>query len=82
MEKSFKININKYISVDPNICHGKLVFKGTRIMVGLILNMLAAGETIEEILNDYPTLNRKHIDSALAYAAEITGSGQLATLHS
>ncbi|MBU4141525.1 DUF433 domain-containing protein, partial [Patescibacteria group bacterium] len=55
------IIINKYIVANPSICHGKPTFKGTRIMVYLILEMLASGETIEEILEDYPALDREHI---------------------
>ncbi len=56
---------------DPNIMMGKPVIKGTRITVELILEKLAAGETIEEILDEYPQLNREAIQAALAYAAEV-----------
>lgn len=44
------------ISVDPNICHGKPCFKGTRVMLSVILDSLAEGSTQEEIMTDYPTL--------------------------
>ena len=62
--------INKFIVADPEICHGKLTFKGTRIMVGQVLEMLAAGESIKEILENYPSLRQTHIKAALDLAAK------------
>lgn len=59
------------ISVDPNICHGKACIKGTRIMVSVILDNLAAGETPERILKSYPTLQPEDVQAALDYAAEM-----------
>jgi len=58
------------ISVDPNVCHGQPCVKGTRIMVWLVLNYLANGDSIEEILASYPTLTDEDIRACLAYAAE------------
>ena len=61
-----------YISVNSNICHGKPCFKGTRIMVYLVLGMLAAGEKPEQIIKKaYPQLTEKHIQAALQFAAEM-----------
>ena len=60
-----------YISVDPGICHGKACIKGTRIMVSVILDNLAAGETIATVLEGYPTLRMEDIQAALSYAAEL-----------
>ena len=59
------------ISVDPNICHGKACIKGTRIMVSVILDNLAAGETPDRILASYPTLKSEDIEAALHYASEM-----------
>ncbi len=59
------------ISVDPKVCHGKACIKGTRIMVSVILDNLAAGVTPEEILASYPSLGPKDIQAAVAYAAEL-----------
>ncbi len=67
-----KIVINRYIIADPTICHGKPVFKGTRIMVWQVLEMLAEGKDISEILKAFPTLKRRHIIAALDYAASLT----------
>jgi uncharacterized protein (DUF433 family) len=60
-----------YISIDPNICHGKACFTGTRIMVSVILDNLAVGIEVAELLRSYPTLPPECIPAALAYAAEL-----------
>ncbi|HLC71062.1 MAG TPA: DUF433 domain-containing protein [Candidatus Nanoarchaeia archaeon] len=67
-----RINVNEYIVIDSEICHGKPTFKGTRIMVHLILEMLETGATITEIIEAYPSLKEKHIRAALEYAARLT----------
>ena len=64
------VRINNYIVSNPRICHGKLTFKGTRIMIWQILEMLEAGANINEILRNYPSLNEGHIKAALHLAAE------------
>jgi uncharacterized protein (DUF433 family) len=58
------------IIVDPNVCHGQPCIKGTRVMVWLVLNYLANGDSIEDILAAYPNLTREDIRACLAYAAE------------
>ena len=52
------------ISVDPNVCHGKPCFKGTRVMLSIVLDSLAEGSTSEEILEDYPTLKTRGYSSS------------------
>jgi uncharacterized protein (DUF433 family) len=58
-----------WIVHDPGICSGKPTLKGTRIRVADVLQMLAGGDSAETILQDYPSLQRAHIDAALGYAA-------------
>ena len=65
-----RIEINEYIVADTEICHGKPTFKGTRVMVHSILELLEAGESYKEILEAYPSLTKEHIRAALHYAAE------------
>jgi len=55
---------------DPNVMLGKPVVAGTRITVELILEKLAAGESIEQILEAHPKLTREKIQAALHFAAE------------
>lgn len=72
MDSMRKIIINKYIVADPEICHGKPTFNGTRIMIWQVLELLAAGETSREILKAFPSLRPAHIKAALEYASSIT----------
>jgi uncharacterized protein (DUF433 family) len=60
-----------HIAVDPQVCHGKACIKGTRVMVSVILDNLAAGVSREEILASYPSLASDDLEAALAYAAEL-----------
>jgi len=57
------------IAVDPQICHGKACIKGTRILVYVILDNLAAGVPPHAILGSYPTLTAQAVHAAIAYAA-------------
>lgn len=57
------------IVVDPKVLVGKPVVKGTRISVELVIECLANGWTIDEILEDFPTLKREDVFVCLAYAA-------------
>lgn len=66
------IIVNKYIVADPKICHGKPTFKGTRIMLWQVLEMLAAGEKEKNIFNAFSSLTKEHIKAALKYASSIT----------
>ena len=59
------------ISVDPNICHGKACIRGTRVMVSVILDNMAAGLTEDEIIRSYPSLRAGDINAAVAYAADL-----------
>lgn len=64
-----KLSWKEYISFDPNICHGKVCIRGTRVFVSIILDCLAEGMTEEEILENYPSLKKEHIQAALQYGA-------------
>jgi len=63
--------MNKRISIDANICHGQACIKGTRIPVHQIVRMLANGDTIEALLESYPTIKRQDVLACLDYAAEL-----------
>ena len=68
-----RVEINEYIVADSEICHGKPTFKGTRIMVWQVLEMLEDGTPVEEIITSFITpLTKEHIKAALHYAAELT----------
>lgn len=57
------------LTSDPNICHGRLCVKGTRVMASVILDNLAAGESFDEIIKGY-AVEREDIEACLHYAAE------------
>ncbi len=62
----------QHISINPNICFGKPCIKGHRIWVSLMLDFMASGMTIPEILEDYPQLTMEDILACLAYGAEMS----------
>lgn len=74
------IDWRQYLSSDPQICHGQLCAKGTRVFVTNILDSLAEGASREEILQSYPSLKPEHIDAAIAYAAELAHEESLLPL--
>ncbi len=68
MKENEMRDLLKRISVNPDVCHGKACIAGTRIMVSVILDNLAEGKTtIEEILENYPTLTKEDIQAAILY---------------
>jgi len=65
------------IEVNSDICGGKPVIRGTRIMVRNILGMVAGGYTVERILMAYPDLTREDVNAALEYAARVIDDEQV-----
>ena len=59
------------ISIDPKVCHGQACIKGTRIPVHQIVRMLANGDTIKQLLEEYPSLKNEDIFACLDYAASL-----------
>lgn len=59
------------ITVDPAICHGQACIKGTRVMVAVVLDNLAAGLGVDEILHSYPSLRAEDVQAAMGYAADL-----------
>ncbi|MEG3986156.1 DUF433 domain-containing protein [Microcoleus sp. S28C3] len=64
-------NLLSRISIDSNICFGKPCIRGHRIWVSLILDFLASGMTLEELLEEYPGIEREDILACIAYGAEL-----------
>lgn len=59
------------ISVDPNTCHGQACVRGTRIPVHQVVRMLANGDTVDGLIDAFPSLTREDIQACLAYAADL-----------
>jgi len=69
--------VKDYIVVDPAICTGKPIIRGTRIMVKNILGMVAGGYTVEKIVQVYPELKTDMVQAALEYAAQVVDEEQV-----
>ncbi len=65
------MNWREHITVDPSVCHGAACIKGTRIMVSVVLDNLAAGVGMDELLGSYPSLARNDVLATMAYAADL-----------
>jgi len=76
------MKVNDFITVDPEICHGKPCFRGTRIMAASVLELLESGQTIPQILEAYPNLTRQHIQAALHLASELLEHDQFVPFRS
>lgn len=61
----------RFVSVDGEICHGRPCVTGTRVMVSVVLDNLAAGLSVEEITQSYPGVSADAIHAAMAYAADL-----------
>ena len=61
----------EYITVEPAACHGQACVRGTRIPASVVLDNLAAGLTVDGLIQSYPTLTREGIQACVAYAAEL-----------
>lgn len=64
----------RWVVADPEICHGKPIFEETRILSD-VLELLAAGESLETIAKEYPSLNADMIKEALEYSAKVRSRG-------
>ncbi len=65
-------NLLRRISVDPQVCGGKPCVRGTRIWVSLLLDFLASGSSMEEVIEQYPQLQREDLLAAIAYGSEMS----------
>ena len=64
--------MHERISINPKVCHGQACIKGTRIPVHQIVHMLANGDAIDELLEEYPSIGREDVLACLDYAASLT----------
>lgn len=68
------------ITVDPEICHGKPILRGLRYTVSWLLDLLGSGMSYDEILADYPDLERDDIQAVLVYASKLAQVKQIIRL--
>lgn len=65
--------VTERITIDDKICNGKPTIRGMRITVQTVLEFLSAGETFDEVLRQYPSLERDDLTACLAFASELVG---------
>ena len=65
------IALNERIEINPAVCNGRPVVRGTRIMVSQILGALAGGDTVDDVLADYPSLTASDISAVFAFAGAL-----------
>ncbi len=63
--------LNERIEINPAICHGKPVVRGTRVMVSQILGALAGGDSIDDVLMDYPSITSDDLSAVFAFAGSL-----------
>ena len=65
------LNWRDYITVDPQVCHGRACITGTRVLVTTVLDNLAAGLDTEEIIRSYPSVTAESVRATMCYAADL-----------
>lgn len=66
--------MSERIVINPDVCNGRPVVRGTRIAVQTVLEFLAAGDSIADVLEEYPSLTREDVQACLDYAARVMGN--------
>jgi len=66
--------MSERIIINPDVCNGRPVVRGTRIAVQTVLEFLAAGDSTDEVLEEYPSLVREDIQACLDYASRVMGN--------
>jgi len=66
-----RIEVGEYLVVDPEVCHGQLTFRGTRVPVESVLTFLAMGYTMDDALQEWPYIERAAINEALIFASNL-----------
>ena len=65
-----KAEIGDYLVIDPEICHGQMTFKGTRVPVDTVLTFLAKGYSVDQLLRSWPELTRPAVEEAILLASQ------------
>lgn len=60
------------LQIDPTVCHGKPVIRDTRVLVSTILGALSGGDSVEDVLEDFPSITADDIAAALAFASRLS----------
>lgn len=67
--------MSERIEIHPDVCNGRPVVRGTRIAVKTVLEFMAAGDSVDDVLEEYPALTREDVHACLAYASGMMDNG-------
>ena len=65
-------NLESRIEINPQVCHGKPVVRGTRVLVSTVLGALSAGDSIDMVLKDYPNITKEDVNAMFAFASRLS----------
>jgi uncharacterized protein (DUF433 family) len=65
-----KVEVGRFLIVDPEVCHGQMSLKGTRVPVDTVLTLLAKGYSVDQLLRSWPELTRPAVEEAIHLASE------------
>lgn len=65
-----KVDVGTYLVIDPEICHGQMTFKNTRVPVATVLTYLARGYSLDQLLRSWPELSRLAVEEAISLASQ------------
>ena len=66
--------MSERIVINPDVCNGRPVVRGTRVTAQTVLEFLAAGDSVADVLEEYPGLTREDVQACLDYAARVMGN--------
>jgi uncharacterized protein (DUF433 family) len=66
--------VSERVSIKPDVCNGRPVVRGTRVRVQTVLEFLAAGDSVEDVLEEYPKLTRADVQACLNFALRLMGN--------
>lgn len=75
-----RVEVGKYLVIDPEVCHGQMTFKGTRVPVETVLAFLAKGYAVDQLLRSWPELTRPAVEEAILLASESLQTSYATTL--
>jgi len=65
-----KVEVGNYLMIDPEVCHGQMTFRGTRVPVDTVLTFLAKGYSVDQLLRSWPELTRSAVEEAISLASQ------------
>jgi len=76
-----KVEIGNYLVIDPEICHGQMTFRGTRVPVDTVLTFLAKGYSVDQLLRSWPELTRPAVEEAIFLASQLGKVARVSPTH-